>query len=226
MMLNLPKPILYLITRGATTEATRPHSKEFQNILWQVSAAVTAGIQLIQIREKQLTAHVLFELTASVVTIARGSSTRVLVNDRADIAASAGADGVHLTTRSVTPDVIRKTFGPKFLIGASTHSLIEAQHAGRQGADFAVIGPIFPSPSKEKYGPPLGLGKLSEAARELASFPLIALGGISIDHVNECLLAGADGIAGITLFSEPNSLATTVETISKLSKTDLRRAAQ
>ena len=226
MMLNLPKPILYLITRGATTEATRPDSEEFQNILRQVFAAVTAGIQLIQIREKQLTAQVLFELTAGVVTIARGSSTRVLVNDRADIAASAGADGVHLTTRSLTPDVIRKTLGAKFLIGASTHSLTEAQDACRQGADFAVFGPIFPSPSKEKYGLPLGLGKLSEAARELTSFPLIALGGISIENVNECLLAGANGIAGITLFSEPNSLATTVETINELSKTDLRRAAR
>jgi len=226
MMLNLPKPILYLITRGATTEATRPDSEEFQNILRQVSTAVTAGIQLIQIREKQLTARILFELTAGVVTIVRGSSTRVLVNDRADIAADAGADGVHLTTRSITPDVIRETFGAKFLIGASTHSLIEAQDAWRQGADFAVFGPIFPSPSKEKYGPPLGLGKLSEAARELASCPLIALGGISIENVNQCLLAGANGVAGITLFSEPNSLATTVETINELSKTDLRRAAQ
>ncbi len=226
MMLNLPKPILYLITRGATTETTTPESEEFRHILQQVSAAATAGVELIQIREKQLTAHVLFELTTSVVAIAQGSPTRVVVNDRADIAASAGADGVHLTTRSLTPDVIRKTFGAKFLIGASTHSLVEARDACRQGADFAVFGPIFPSPSKEKYGPPLGLGKLSEAARELASFPIIALGGVSLENVNECLLAGASGIAGITLFGEPNSLAITAETINELSKTDLRRAAQ
>jgi thiamine-phosphate pyrophosphorylase len=225
MMLSLPKPILYLITRGATAETTTPDSKEFHHILQQVSAAVTAGIHLIQIREKELTAQVLFELATNLVAIARGSSTRVLVNDRADIAASAGADGVHLTTLSLTPDVIRRTFGAKFLIGSSTHSLVAAQSARRQGVDFAVFGPIFPSPSKEKYGQPLGLGKLSEAARELASFPLIALGGVSLENVNECLLAGASGIAGITLFSEPNTLATTVETINKLSKTDLRRAA-
>ena len=175
MTLNLPKPILYLITRGATTEATTPDSREFRNLLDQVSAAVTSGIQLIQIREKQLTAQALFELTAGVVAIARGSSTRILINDRADIAAGAGADGVHLTTRSLTPDVIRKTFGARFLIGASTHSLAEARDAFAQGADFAVFGPIFPSPAKAKYGPPLGLGKLTEAARELPSFPLLAL---------------------------------------------------
>jgi thiamine-phosphate pyrophosphorylase len=226
MTLNLPKPILYLITRGATAETTAPDSEEFQNILQQVSAAVTAGIQLIQIREKQLTTRVLFELTARVVAIARGSSTRVLVNDRADIAAGAGADGVHLTTRSLTPDVVRKAFGVDFLIGASTHSLTEARAARREGADFAVFGPIFPSPEKEKYGPPLGAGQLVEATRELAPFPLIALGGISIENVNECLSAGVSGIAGITLFAAPHTLAETVETINEMAKAKLRRTAK
>jgi len=230
MTLNLPKPILYLITRGATVESTTPESEEFRNILQQVSAAVVAGIHLVQIREKQLTARVLFELTTAVVAIARGSSTRVLVNDRADIAASAGADGVHLTTRSLTPDVIRKAFGANFLIGASTHSLAEARVARRDGADFAVFGPIFPSsapsPAKEKYGPPLGAGKLIEAARELAPFPLIALGGISIENVKDCLSAGASGIAGITLFGAPHTLAMTAKTIREIAKTDLRRAAK
>jgi thiamine-phosphate pyrophosphorylase len=211
MTLNLSKPILYLITRGATTEATTPDSEEFQHILKQVSAAVTAGVQLIQLREKHLPVQVLFELTATVVSIARESSTRVLVNDRADIAAGAGADGVHLTTRSLTPDLIRNAFGAQLLIGASTHSVVEAREACKQGADFAVFGPIFPSPSKAKYGAPLGLEKLSEAARELTPFPLIALGGVSLENANECLLAGASGIAGITLFGDPNTVSTTVE---------------
>jgi thiamine-phosphate pyrophosphorylase len=215
MTLNLSKPILYLITRGATTEATTPDSEEFQHILKQVSAAVTAGVQLIQLREKQLPVQVLFELTAAVVSIARESSTRVLVNDRADVAAGAGADGVHLTTRSLTSDIIRNAFGAKLLIGASTHSMVEAREACRQGADFAVFGPIFPSPSKAKYGPPLGLEKLSEAARALTPFPLIALGGVSLENANECLLAGASGIAGITLFGDPNTLSTTVETLKE-----------
>lgn len=213
---TLPNPILYLITRGKTTETTTPGHEEFQHILSQATAAVTAGIQLIQIREKQLTARVLFELTAAVVDIARESSTRILVNDRADVAASAGADGVHLTTSSLTPDVIRKTFGAKFLIGASTHSLAEAQSVRSQGADFAVFGPVFPTPSKEQYGPPLGLGQLTEAASELGAFRLLALGGISLENMNDCLLAGAAGIAGISLFSKPQALATTVEAMKNL----------
>ena len=226
MTLNLPRPILYLITRGETTEATTPDGEDFRNILQQASAAVTAGIPLIQIREKQLTSRILFELTSNVVAIARGSSTRVLVNDRADIAASAGADGVHLTTHSISADVIRRTFGEKFLLGVSTHSLAEAQSARRQGADFAVFGPVFPSPEKEKYGPPRGLRELKDVARELAPFPLIALGGISLDRVTECLRAGASGIAGITLFSRPADLATTAETIEDFAKVDRRKAAQ
>src|ERR1041385_2648246 len=98
MSLNLSKPILYLITRGATTEATTLGSPEFTQILNQISAAVAAGIDLVQIREKQLTARVLLELVSEVGKLTRTTKTRLLVNDRADIAAGAGADGVHLTT--------------------------------------------------------------------------------------------------------------------------------
>ena len=213
MALLLPKPILYLITRGATAEATTSASKEFQDILGQVSAAVAAGIQLIQLREKRLTACVLFELTARAAEITRGTSTRLLVNDRADIAAGAGADGVHLTTGSLEPQIVRKTFGDDFLIGASTHSLEEATAARDGGADFVVFGPIFPTPPKAEYGPPLGVDRLADVASELAPFPVLALGGISTENAQECLRAGASGIAGISLFSEPETLKATVETI-------------
>jgi thiamine-phosphate pyrophosphorylase len=226
MTLNLPRPILYLITRGATTEATTPDREEFREIVRQASAAVTAGIQLIQIREKQLSASVLLELARIVVAVARRSSTKILINDRADIAASAGADGVHLTTSSLTPDVIRKTFGAEFLIGASTHCAEEARDAFQRGADFAVFGPIFRTPSKAKYGPPLGVGQLRDAARELTPLPLIALGGVSVGRVNDCLRAGAAGVAGITLFNKPEDLVTMVEKIRDFAKVDQRRSAQ
>ena len=208
MTLNLPKPILYLITRGATAEATTSADIEFQDILNQISAAVAAGVQLIQLREKRLTARVLFELTARASEITRGTSTRLLVNDRADIAASAGADGVHLTTRSLEPEIVRRTFGDGFLIGSSTHSCSEARVARDGGADFVVFGPIFPTLSKAEYGPPLGVQKLAEVALELAPFPVLALGGISTQNAQECLRAGASGIAGISLFSDPSTLRT------------------
>ena len=206
MSLNLSRPILYLITRGATTEMTGPASPEFQEILKQISAAVEAGIDLIQIREKQLSARVLFELTESAVEIARGTSSRVLVNDRADIAAGAGASGVHLTTGSLDPEIIRKSFGDSLLIGASTHSLAEARRARGQGAHFVVFGPVFQTASKDNFGPPRGLEKLSGVACELTGFPVLALGGVSEANTESCFKAGASGIAAIGLFSQAADL--------------------
>ncbi len=216
MSLNLSQPILYLITPGATAETTTPADEEFQEILHQVSAAVAGGIQLVQLREKNLTARVLFELTERVMEIVCGTATKVLVNDRADIAAGAGADGVHLTLRSLEAEGIRRTFAPNFLIGVSTHSHVEARRARDAGADFVVFGPIFPTPSKKEYGPPLGIGKLSEVAHELAPIPVLAIGGVSKDNAGECLRAGASGVAAITLFSEPETLKRNAGSVRRL----------
>ena len=216
MSLKLSKPILCLITPGATAESTTPSSEEFQKILHQVSAAVAAEIQLIQLREKNLSARVLFELTERVMEVVRGTSTKVLVNDRSDIAVGAGADGVHLTTRSLEADVVRRTFGPNFLIGVSTHSRVEARCARDAGADFVVFGPVFPTQSKKEYGPPLGVGKLSEVAHLLKPFPVLAIGGVSNDNAGEYLPAGASGVAAITLFGESETLQRNAEIIRKL----------
>src|SRR5262245_27079090 len=101
MSRSLSKPILCLITRGATAETTSPDSPEFQELLRQITAAVASEIDLIQLREKRLTARVLFALTERAVEISRRTSTRILVNDRADIAAGAKASGVHLSTQSL-----------------------------------------------------------------------------------------------------------------------------
>src|SRR6266545_151191 len=108
MALQFRKPILYLITRGAGKPSTTSKSPEFQAILRQVSAAVSAAIDLIQIREKNLSARVLCEVCEQALRLTTGTATRLLVNDRADIAAGTGADGVHLTTRSIDARTIRK----------------------------------------------------------------------------------------------------------------------
>jgi len=206
MPLNLSRPILYLITRGATTDGTTPDAPEFALILRQVSAAVAAGINLIQIREKQLTGRVLFELVERASHLTRGTGTRLLVNDRADVSVGAGADGVHLTAQSLDAAMIRKTFGKEVLIGASPHSLAEARAAQEQGADFIVFGPVFETQSKKQFGPPVGLEELSDVTRELGDFPVLALGGISAANAADCFAAGAQGIAGISLFSDSKNL--------------------
>ena len=204
--MSLPVPIIYPITSGKTSPQTTPDDPQFSEILRLVRAAVDADVPLFQIREKSLQARVLYELVARAAEITRGSRTRLLVNDRSDIARAAGADGVHLTTQSLPPEVVRSLFGSEFLIGVSTHSLDEARAARAGGADFVVFGPVFETESKRAFGEPQGLNKLAEVTRELGEFPVVAIGGITLDNVDECFQAGARGIAAIRLLNDTDNL--------------------
>ncbi|HKG60626.1 MAG TPA: thiamine phosphate synthase [Pyrinomonadaceae bacterium] len=206
MSLKLPIPIIYPITSGKAPPQTTPDDPQFSEILRLVRAAVDADVPLFQIREKSLPARVLYELVARTAEITHGSRTRLLVNDRSDIARAAGADGVHLTTQSLPAEVVRNIFGAEFVIGVSTHSLDEAHAARASGADFVVFGPVFETESKRAYGEPQGLNKLAEVARELGEFPVVAIGGITLDNVAECLQRGARGIAAIGMLNDTENL--------------------
>ncbi len=205
---GLPNPIIYLITSGEATNHTL--ATDTPRLFALIKAAVAARVSLIQLREKKLSARALYELTKSAASLTAKSSTRLLVNDRADIARAAGADGVHLTTNSLETEIVRRTFGKDFLIGVSTHSLAEARAARDGGADFAVFGPIFPTPSKDIYGEPVGLEALSVASLALKTFPLIALGGVTQGNAASALNAGARGVAAIRALSRLEQLAETV----------------
>jgi len=202
MALKFPVTSLYPITGGKTTPQTTPDDPQFSAILELVRAAVNAEVPLFQIREKSLPGRVLYELVVRAVSITQGSGTRLLVNDRSDIARAAGADGVHLTTHSLPTAVVRSAFGPEFLIGVSSHSVEEAQAARDGGADFVLFGPVFETESKRVFGPPQGLDKLREVTRQLNEFPVFAIGGITLDNIAACLEAGAAGIAAIRLFDD------------------------
>jgi thiamine-phosphate pyrophosphorylase len=106
-------------------------------------------------------------------------------------------------------------FGAELLIGVSTHSLAEARLARDESADFAVLGPVFETISKPIYGPPLGLRKLAEAVHDLKSFPIIGLGGVTVDNAADCFAAGAAGITGISLFEDPKEVGELVERVLK-----------
>jgi thiamine-phosphate pyrophosphorylase len=215
MLLNPQRPLLYLITSGETTSQTTPATKEFSSVLRLVEAAVAAGVDLLQIREKSLSANVLYKLSAAAAGMTGGSATKLLVNDRADIAALAGADGVHLATQSLPAHVVRRTFGAEFLIGASTHSLPEAVTARADGADFVVFGPVFETSSKRQYGEPVGERELAKVAANLSPFPVIALGGITTANAAACIRAGASGIAAIRMLSNPLQLDRVVNEFRK-----------
>ena len=214
--LQPPHALIYLITSGQTTTHTTPATEDFLNILQLVRSAVAAGIDLVQIREKNLSASVWYELATAAVRITEGSTTRLLINDRSDVAAASGAAGVHLATSSVPAAVVRQTFGDEFLIGVSAHTLEEATVARRAGADFAVFGPVFDTASKREYGSALGVPALARATSELEPFPILAIGGVSLINVGECIAAGARGVAAITMLQQPDTVAYVAEAIRRI----------
>jgi thiamine-phosphate pyrophosphorylase len=161
-----------------------------------ISRALVQGVEWIQIREKDLPARALCDLTRCVVALSRPYPSKILVNSRMDIALAAGADGVHLPTNSPAPSQLRRIAPAGFLIGVSTHSVAELRAAENEGADFAVYGPVFPTASK---GPAVGFEGLREAAGAVR-IPVLALGGITEDNAPRCVEAGAAGIAGISMF--------------------------
>jgi thiamine-phosphate pyrophosphorylase len=191
----------------------------------KIEEVVAAGIDWVQIREKDLPARELALLTRQALDIAakysakRSSPVRVLVNDRLDIAIAERADGVHLGEKSlpvgetrtlIKSAVLQQTIGESFLIGASCHSIEAAKSAERDGADYSFFGPIFATPSKERFGPPQGLDRLAQVCHAL-TIRVLAIGGITPDSAQSCVAAGATGIAAIRLFQENSHVFTNLE---------------
>lgn len=195
------KPLIYLITEGAATVENFTETKA--QILEIIKIAVESNINLIQIREKQIPARLVYELAHDAAKLTKQSQTKLLVNDRADIALAANADGVHLASNSLPVDVIRKNFPADFVIGVSAHSSEKLELARNLGANFAAFSPIFFTPDK---GEPKGIEKLREACEQLNDFPIIALGGVDETNYAEVLKTGASGFAAIRFLNNAENL--------------------
>ena len=167
-----------------------------------VTAAVRAGFDLIQIREKDLDARALSALVVRCVSAAEGSSTKVLVNDRTDVAVAAGAHGVHLRGDSIAAGAARAVMGGTAVVGRSIHSAREAAEAVNGGGlDYLLFGTLYPSGSKPPGHPLATVDELSRACR--AGVPVLAIGGLTVERAPYVARAGAIGIAGIGLFVPP-----------------------
>lgn len=157
--------------------------------------AAAAGVEMIQIRAKELSGRALAELVKGAVGF---EGPKILVNTRTDIALACGAHGVHLPAGSMAPSTIRGIAPAGFLIGVSCHTINELETAEKEGANFAVYGPVFPSVTKSVA--PIGVGALRRAIARVR-LPVYALGGVTLANAPLCINAGAAGIAGISLFT-------------------------
>ena len=194
----------------------------------KIAAAVDAGVDWIQIREKDLLGKNCSSLTREALQRATKSSarktapTRILVNDRLDVAISERAGGVHLGEKSLPLAEAKRLVENRgarkdFLIGISCHSLEAATAAASGGADYLFFGPIFATPSKAAFGAPQGLERLAEVYRAVA-IPVLAIGGITLANAADCLAAGASGIAAIRLFQDAWDMSSVVKSLRKLAR--------
>jgi thiamine-phosphate pyrophosphorylase len=213
------RTLLYLITnrRAFLRSPEIAHDDLPRLQLEAIGEAARAGCQFIQIREKDMSAKALASFTRAAVERARPYGARVLVNDRLDVAMAAGADGVHLRASSIPAREVRAAAAGRglddFLIGVSTHSIAEAKSAEEGGADFIVCGPVYDTPSKRDFGPPLGLEGFAEICG-VVKIPVLAIGGVNLSNYCEPLRRGAAGVAAIGLFTDAENLEQTVRSIT------------
>jgi thiamine-phosphate pyrophosphorylase len=189
-------------------------------LLQKIERAAKAGVDWIQIRERDLSSRELANLVEQAIPRV-GSDTAVLVNDRVDVTVATDAAGVHLGERSLPlleakKLVSQRLAAKKFLVGVSAHSLEGAIQAKQEGADYVIFGPVFATPSKASFGQPQGLQRLKEVCQRL-TIPVLAIGGITSDNAGDCMAAGAAGIAAIRLFQHAADLNHLVKELRKVS---------
>ena len=217
-------PLLCYVTDGHSLFSAGARTSP-KTLLLKIEAAAAAGVDWIQIREKELLGRDCALLTQESLQRAAKSAAsnsaplRIVVNDRLDVALSERAGGVHLGEKSLplleAKRLVNAVAGDEdFLIGVSCHSLEAARSAGSDGADYLFFGPVFATPLKAGFGAPQGLERLAEVCQAV-SIPVLAIGGITLANASDCLAAGASGIAAIRLFQDARDMSFVVQSLRK-----------
>jgi thiamine-phosphate pyrophosphorylase len=224
------KPILCYVTDRRSFPAT-PQKDLLDPLLEKIELLAAAGVDWIQLRERDLSGKQSAWLTReALLRVSKQANhlegaTRILVNDRLDVALAEQAGGVHLgenslpireANRLLEASPAAKLLPRDFLAGVSCHSLEAAQSAAAAGADYIFFGPVFATPSKAAYGAPQGLGRLAELCASL-TIPVLAIGGITLENAPACFSVGASGIAVIRLFQNSGDPASIVRAVRQQS---------
>ena len=185
----------------------------------QVIRLIEGGATLIQLREKELSPREFFLQAQAAIAVARPQGVRIIINDRVDIALAVGADGVHLGQHDMPPHAARSIMGAEALIGFSTHNPAQAMSASQLPIDYLAIGPIFPSSSKADPDPVVGLAGLKEVRSQVGDFPIVAIGGISAENVEDVFKEGADCAAVLgAVLADPANIASNMERLISLAR--------
>lgn len=188
---------------------TDRHQVRGRSLSTVLQHAIQAGVQAIQLRERDLSTGELLSLAGAIQAMATLNSVSVIINDRVDLAMALELQGVHLRADSLSIRSTRRMIGPHKLIGVSTHSAEDVRRASHDCADYVVLGPIFDTPSKRSFGPPLGLDLLADVCRH-SPVPIFAIGGVTCERVHEVRQAGAHGVAVIGALLTRNDIGTAV----------------
>jgi len=200
--------ICLVTDRRRLAPADAPLDASRRCLVAQARHAADAGIDIIQVRERDLGARDLAALVVDLLAVTRGTATRVVVNDRLDVALACAADGVHLRGDSIAVGAARCLAPQRFLIGRSVHGAGDAEQTA--GADYLIAGTMFPSASKSGAQTLLGLDGL-RAIVAAVGVPVLAIGGISEDRLDEVAAAGAGGVAAIGLFMAPETASRDID---------------
>lgn len=197
MSRGAPFSLLYPILDAALeTQESIPSS---------IDALARAGCRLVQLRAKDLSTREFLAWAETAVEASRASDIAFIINDRADVALLSGASGVHVGEDDLSVAGARRVLGDDAIIGLSTHTIEQAKRADRMAVDYVAIGPVYATESKASAGAPLGVDYV-ENVRDIVQKPLVAIGGITLDHAPELLAAGIDGLAVISALKNATSL--------------------